>query len=92
MKGTVFLKVTKKAGYVSFEIIGKITHIETIAVGNAIRDLRRLKKIYGPGHWRKFKGIATICLSNGRMRRAEIHWYEAQNIGRKEFKRKKYLD
>lgn len=75
-----------------FEIIGEITDIETIAAGNAIRDIARLKKWYGPGRWRKLKGIALVRLSTGRVRRAELHWYEAHGIGKKEIKRKRYLD
>lgn len=76
----------------SFEIISDITDEEVIAIGNSIRDLPRLRKLYGDGRWRKMKGIALIQLSNGRVRKAEIHWYEARGIGRKEFKRKSYLD
>ena len=75
-----------------FEIISEITDIETIAVSGAIRDLSRLRKQYGPGRWRKRKGIAMIRLANGRIRRAELHWYEAHGIGKKEIKRKHYLD
>jgi hypothetical protein len=75
-----------------FEIIGEITNIETIAVGSSIRDIARLRKRYGTGRWRKLKGIAVIRLPNGRIRRAEIHWYEAHGIGKKECKRKRYLD
>ena len=75
-----------------FEIISEITDIETIAAGNSIRDLSRLRKLYGKGRWRKLKGIARIRLANGRERLAELHWYEAHGIGRKEFKRKQYLD
>lgn len=75
-----------------FEIIGEITNIETIAVGNAIRDITRLQKQYGQGRWRKLKGIATVRLANGRICRAEIHWYEAHGIGKKKFKIKRYLD
>ncbi len=76
----------------SFEIIGDITDEEVIAMGNSIRDLPRLRKLYGDGRWRKMKGIAAIQLSNGHVRKAEIHWYEAHGIGRKEFKRKRYLE
>jgi hypothetical protein len=76
----------------SFEIISDITDIEVIAIGNSIRDLERLREQYGDGRWRKMKGIALIQLSNGRVRKAEIHWYEAHGIGRKEYKRKYYLD
>ncbi|HEY88654.1 MAG TPA: hypothetical protein G4N98_02825 [Thermoflexia bacterium] len=76
----------------SFEIIGEITDIETIAIGNAIRDIIRLKKFYGRGRWRKLKGVALVRLSTGRIRRAELHWYAAHGIGKKEIKRKRYLD
>jgi hypothetical protein len=75
-----------------FEVISEITNIESIAVGIGIRDLARLRKLYGPGRWRKVKGIAMIRLRTGRIRRAELHWYEAHGIGRKELKRKRYLD
>lgn len=76
----------------SFEILGEITDMETIAVGSAIRDIARLRKQYGPGSWRKCKGIALVRLANGRVRRAEVHWYEAHGVGRKEMKRQRYLD
>jgi len=76
----------------SFEIISEITDIETIAVDNSIREILRLRKQYGQGRWRKLKGIAMIRLRNGSVRRAELHWYEAHGIGRKEIKRKYYLD
>lgn len=75
-----------------FEVIGDITDIELIVVGSAIRDLARLRKLYGPGRWRKLKGIAMIRLRSGRVRRAELHWYEAHGVGRKELKRKRYAD
>jgi hypothetical protein len=75
-----------------FEVISDIMGIESIAVGSAIHDLARLRKQYGPGRWRKVKGIAMIRLRTGRIRRAELHWYEAHGIGRKEIKRKRYLD
>ena len=76
----------------SFEIISDIVDIEVIAIGKSIRDLPRLRKLYGEGRWRKMKGIATIRLPNGSLRKTEIHWYEANGIGRKEFKRKSYLE
>ena len=74
-----------------FEIISDVTEIELIAVGRAIRDLARLRKRYGRGRCRKMKGVATIRLANGQMRRAELHWYEAHGLGRREFKRKRYV-
>ncbi len=74
------------------EIVGEITAIDTIAVGRAIRELQRIQKLYGRGRWRKMKGIALVRVPSGRIRIAEIHWYEAHGIGRRELKRKRYLD
>jgi hypothetical protein len=72
-----------------FEIIGEITEIETIAVGTSIREIARLRKQYGQGRWRKIKGIAMIRLADGTMCEAELHWYEAHGIGKKEIKIKR---
>lgn len=71
-----------------FEIIGEITNIEIIAVGTGIRERARLQKQYGRGRWRKLKGNAQVQLPNGAIRLAEIHWYEAHGIGKREFKLK----
>ena len=77
----------------SFEIIGEINEIETFAIGKSIRELPRLRKIYGQGRWRKRKGYARVRLEvDGSEREAEIHWYEATGLGRFEFKIKRYLD
>ena len=76
----------------NFQVLGTITEIESIAVGTGIRDLERLRKMYGHGRWRKLKGVAQIRLRNGRIRLAELHWYEAHGIGKREIKRKQYLD
>lgn len=75
-----------------FEIIGEIENIKTIAVGKSIRDIARLRKQYGPGRWGKLKGIATVRLIDGRIKQAEIHWYEAHGIGKRKMKIKRYLD
>ena len=75
-----------------FEIIGEIEKVETIAVGKSIRDIARLRKQYGPGRWRKLKGIATVRLIDGRIKKAEVHWYEAHGIGKRKMKVKHYLD
>jgi len=77
---------------VDFSVLGEITDIETFAVGREIRELRRLRKQYGRGPWRKRKGNARVRLADGTIRRAELHWYEATGIGQKEFKIKRYLD
>ena len=77
---------------VFFEICGALTEIETFAVGSSIRELPRLRKRYGPGRWRKRKGLADVRLPDGTIRKAELHWYEASSIGRKEFKIKRFVD
>jgi hypothetical protein len=75
-----------------FEVLTPPSDVEIIAVGRGIRDIQRLTKAYGKGRWRKLKGTALIRLANGETRNAELHWYEAHGIGRKEIKRKRYLD
>jgi hypothetical protein len=75
----------------SLEIIGEITNIETIAIGSSIREIARLQRVHGIGRWRKLKGIATVCLSDGTICKAEVHWYEAHGIGKREEKIKRIL-
>lgn len=75
-----------------FEIVGQIENIEVIAVGKNIHDLAYLQKVYGRGRWRKLKGLASVKLPNGNIRRVELHWYEAHGIGRKDIKIKHYLE
>lgn len=67
----------------NFEVIGKIVDIERIAVGGGIRPLPVLRKRFGRGRWRKLKGIAQVRLYDGTLRLAEIHWFEAQGIGKR---------
>jgi hypothetical protein len=74
-----------------FAIVGEISQIETFATGSAIREIARLRRLYGRARWRKRKGVATVRLGDGSMRLAELHWYEAAGIGRKEFKIKHLL-
>jgi len=77
---------------VFFEICGPITGAETFATGHSIRELPRLRKLHGQGRWRKRKGVALVRLANGTIRQAELHWYEASGIGKKEFKIKRFVD
>ena len=73
------------------EILGKIFDSETIAQGRGIRELDRLRKVYGPGRWKKRKGIARVRLSGSLVVTAEVHWDEAHGVGRKEFKLKRIV-
>lgn len=77
---------------VDFTIVGQIEDIETFAIGRRIREVRRLRKKYGKGRWRKRKGVATVRLADGAVKQAELHWYEATGIGRRELKIKRYID
>jgi hypothetical protein len=73
---------------VDFQIIGEIGEVETIASGRGVRDRARLRRQYGRGRWRKLKGAASVRLLDGTIRLAEVHWYEAHGLGRREFKLK----
>jgi hypothetical protein len=75
-----------------FEIVTEIIEIQNIAVGPGIRDIKRLRKQFGPGRWRKLKGVAHVRFRSGTIRRVELHWYEAHGIGKKKIKIKRYLD
>ncbi|HLA94125.1 MAG TPA: hypothetical protein VK612_00285 [Pyrinomonadaceae bacterium] len=69
-----------------FEIVSEIEQAETIAEGRSIRVLSMLNKKYGKGRWRKKKGVATVKLLDGSYRLAEVHWYEAHGIGKRDMK------
>jgi hypothetical protein len=73
-----------------FEILEQISESETIAVNKSIRELKRLKKAYGGGRWRKMKGIFIIRFQSGEVCRAEIHWYEAHGKEKKDLKIKRF--
>jgi len=71
---------------VDFEVLGPLRGVETIAKGREIRELRRLQRRYGRGPWRKRKGVARVRLLDGTVHEAELHWYEAHGMGRREMK------
>jgi hypothetical protein len=77
---------------VRFEIVGEIEQVETIASGRRVRIRAVLNRVHGRGRWRKRKGVATVRLPNGALRRVELHWYEAHGVGRRDVKIKTYLD
>ncbi len=75
-----------------FKLIGEIDKVETIAVGGSIRDIARLRRTYGKGRWRKLKGVGRVRLMDGSEYEAELHWYEAHGMGKKEMKVKRLFD
>ena len=74
------------------EVVGKIGRIEIIAKGPSLRERARLREQYGRRRWRKLKGVATVRFASGLLIRAELHWYEAHGIGRRELKVKRVLE
>ncbi len=74
-----------------FEVLDEIRDIETMAVGRSVHIRRYLERTYEKGHWRKRKDNATVGLADKTVREAEIHWFEAQGIARKDFKIKRVL-
>jgi hypothetical protein len=50
---------------VTFEILGEIEDVETIATGTGVRVRALLNKVHGRGRWRKRKGFAKVRLGNG---------------------------
>ena len=77
--------------YPGCQLVGEISDIEMIAIGNRIRDIRRLRRDYGDGRWRKLKGNAMVRLADGTITKAEVHWYEMSDVGRKEIKVKRFI-
>jgi hypothetical protein len=77
---------------VKVDVVGAMEQVETIAAGPSLKVRTFLRRTYGRGRWRKLKGIATVRLPNGKLRRVELHWYEAHGIGKRDFKIKDYLD
>jgi hypothetical protein len=73
------------------EILSEIGDVDAIAAGRRVRIRRYLDRTYGVGRWRKMKGVATVRLADGTVCRAEIHWFEAHGIGRKDFKVKRII-
>lgn len=75
-----------------FALEGPIGELESIATQHSIRELRSLRKRYGPCRWRKMKGVAKVRLKDATITRAELHWYEAHEIGRRRMKVKHLLE
>jgi hypothetical protein len=76
---------------IQLEILGEISDIETIAEGRGVYIRRYLERTYGKGRWRKMKGIGTVKFADTTIWEAEIHWFEAHGIGRKDFKIKRVI-
>ncbi|MBI3948369.1 MAG: hypothetical protein HY321_20810 [Armatimonadetes bacterium] len=75
-----------------FQILGQVKDVEAIAVGRGVRVRDHLERAYGKGRRRnKMKGTAVVQLADGTVCEAELHWFEAHGIGRKDFKIKRVI-
>jgi len=73
------------------DILSEIMHVEVIAKGSSVKIRKKLEKLYGRGNWKKMKGVAKVRLSDNSVKLAEIHWFEAHGIGKRNIKVKYYL-
>ena len=68
--------------------------VKVIASGEGIHDVKRLVSEYRlpngeltkPEDWYKVRGRASITDGNSDFGKREVHWYQAKNIGKVEFK------
>jgi hypothetical protein len=77
---------------VEYRLLEEPSQVEIVARGRAIHELGLLRRRFGGRNWRKLKGVATVELPSGRVRRAEVHWYECHGVGRRMMKVKKLLE
>jgi len=76
----------------------KITGVIIIAEGQEIREWQRLVEYYPlsngrhslPGDWRKLRGTAVMT-DGEKDYIAEVHWYQSKNVGKVEWKVKRYF-
>jgi hypothetical protein len=66
-----------------FELMGDLSDVETIAVNRSIRENADLKARCGGRRWRKLKGFGAVRLPNSSVREAEVDWYEAHGVGKR---------
>ena len=86
-------------GEQAFLVIGsEVTCVWVIAEGEKIRNVENLVKNYkmpngedtNKRDWKKVVGIGFLLLSDGITQKAEIHLYQCPNVGKREFKVKKW--
>jgi hypothetical protein len=68
---------------VNYERISQLTEVQIIAKGNGLDIRHHLNRTFGYGNWRKLKGNAVIRYESGEVWLVELHWYEAQGIGKR---------
>jgi hypothetical protein len=69
-----------------FRLCGPVSDEEIIATRSDVRTVARLSRAYGIGRWRKIKGTAPVELPDGSVVLADLHWYQAHGIGRRDVK------
>ena len=71
---------------------GEVANLEVDRRGQLGRVLAGLRKMHGGGRGRKLEGRAFVELPDGTGVLAELHWYEAHGVGRKDVKVKRLLE
>ena len=77
-----------------------VTGVKVIAQGEKIREVQRLinenplpnGELTKPEDWYKVRGTAVITDGTDTFINCEIHWYQCENIGKLDFKIKKWGD
>jgi hypothetical protein len=73
------------------ELLSEIKDIQRLARGRSVRQRARLNRAFGKASWRKMMGVGLVRFASGEIRWAELQWFEAHGIGRKEIKVKRPL-
>lgn len=77
-----------------------VTGVKVIAQGEKIREIQRLINEYPLPNgeltkaqdWYKMRGTATVVGYDEIFVNCEIHWYQCENVGKVDFKVKKWGD
>ena len=77
-----------------------VTGVKVIAAGEKIHDVKRLIETYllpngtktEVADWYKCRGTAIVTNGDETFINCEIHWYQCVNVGKLEFKVKKWGD
>ena len=67
-------------------LLARSEQFSQLRLAEMCTSVSELRRRYGRGRWRKLKGIARVRLIDGTVHTAEVHWYEAHGIGRRELK------
>jgi hypothetical protein len=101
MASRFYVKTGMKTQYDNWHIQegSYVSGVKVMAKGTEINDINRLVNTYklqngsltNPTDWHKVRGTAIVT-DNHVERMTELHWYQCKNIGKVEFKVKRYYN